>query len=62
MQKVYQSVPFNTKDEARILEKKEKCDKGKQKFSKEIYTIDKKDGYKLIVKMRKENWSQASEL
>ena len=31
------------------MEKKEKFDKGKQKFSKEIYTIDKKDGYKLIV-------------
>ena len=25
----------------------------KQKFSKEVYTIDKKDGYKLIVKDEK---------
>ena len=48
-QKVYKSVPFDTGDKVRILEKKEKFDKGKQKFSKEIYTIDKKDGYKLIV-------------
>ena len=55
VQKVYQSVPLDTGDEARILEKKEKFDQEEQKFSKEIYTIDKKDGYKLIVKMRKEN-------
>ena len=34
-QKVYKSVPFNDGDNVRILEKKEKFDKGKQKFSKE---------------------------
>ena len=28
---------------------KERFDKGKQRFSKEVYTIDHKDGYKLIV-------------
>ena len=52
-QNVYKSVPFDTGDKVRILEKKEKFDKGKQKFSKEVYTIDKKDGYKLIVKDEK---------
>jgi hypothetical protein len=35
--------------QVRILEKKEKFDKGKQRFSKEIYTMDKKEGYKIIV-------------
>ena len=34
----------------RVLEQKEKFDKGKQKFSKSIYTIDKKEGYKILVK------------
>ncbi len=33
--------------------KKEKIDKGKQKFSKELYTIDKREGYKLIIKDEK---------
>ena len=33
--KIYKSVPFNDGDKVRILEKKEKIDKGKQKFSKE---------------------------
>ena len=48
-QAIYKSVPFNDGDKVRILEKKEKFDKGKQKFSKEIYTINKKDGYKLLM-------------
>ena len=48
-QRVYKSVPFDTGDKVRILEKKERFDKGKQRFSKELYTIDHKDGYKLIV-------------
>ncbi len=52
-QTIYKSVPFNDGDKVRILEKKEKFDKGKQKFSKDIYTIDKKEGYKLIVKDEK---------
>ena len=52
-QQVYKSVPFNDGDKVRILEKKEKFDKGKQKFSKELYTIDKKEGYKIIVKDEK---------
>ena len=42
-------MPFNDGDKERILEQKEKFDKGKLKFSKEIYTVDKKEGYKIIV-------------
>jgi hypothetical protein len=48
-QQIYKSVPFSDGDKVRILEKKEKFDKGKQKFSKEVYTIDKKEGYKILV-------------
>ncbi len=40
----YGKVPFDTGDKVRILEKKEKLDKWKQKFSKEMYTKDKKVG------------------
>ena len=52
-QQIYKSVPFDDGDKVRILEQKEKFDKGKQKFSKSIYTIDKKEGYKLIIKDEK---------
>ncbi len=45
----------------RILEKKEKFEKGKQKFSKELYTIYKKEGYKILVKDEKRK-SKPSEL
>ncbi len=48
-QQVYTRVPFNRGDKVRILEQKEKFDKWKKKFSKEVYTIDKKEGYKIIV-------------
>jgi hypothetical protein len=48
-QQVYKSVPFDSGQKVRILEQKEKFDKGKQKFSKEVYTVDKKEGYKIIV-------------
>ena len=44
---------LDTGDKVRILEEKGKFDKGKQKFSKELYTIDKKEGYKLIIKDEK---------
>jgi hypothetical protein len=54
-QQVYKTVPFDTGDKVRILEQKEKFDKGKQKFSKELYTIDKREGYKLIIKMKNDN-------
>ena len=52
-QQIYKTVPFNSGDQVRILEEKGKFDKGKQKFSKELYTIDKKEGYKIIVKDEK---------
>ncbi len=52
-QQVYKSVPFKDGEKVRILEEKGKFDKGKQKFSKEMYTIDKKEGYKLIIKDEK---------
>jgi hypothetical protein len=48
-QQVYKSVPFDSGQKVRILEQKDKFDKGKQKFSKEVYTVDKKERYKLIV-------------
>ncbi len=41
-QQVYTTVPFDTGDKVRILEQKEKFDKEKKKFSKEVYTIDMK--------------------
>ena len=44
----YFFILFQTKGELNA-EKKEKFDKGKQKFSKEIYTINKKEGYKILV-------------
>ena len=46
---IYQSVPFKDGEKVRVLEQKEKFDKGKKKFSKEIYTINKKEGYKILV-------------
>ncbi len=52
-QQVYKTVPFDIGAEVRILEKKEKFDRGKQKISKELYTIDKREGYKLIIKDEK---------
>ena len=52
-QAIYKSVPFKADDKVRILEDKGKFDKGNNKFSKEIYTIDKKEGYKIILKDKK---------
>ena len=46
-QKVYETVPFNASDQVRILEDKGQFDKGKNEFSKETYTVDKKDVYKI---------------
>ncbi len=51
-QRVYKLVPFDTGDKVRILEKKEKI-KGKQKLSKSLHTIDKREGYLLIIKDEK---------
>ncbi len=52
-QQVYKTVPFDTGDRVRILETNEKFDKGEQNFNKELYTIDKREGYKLIIKDEK---------
>jgi hypothetical protein len=41
-QQVYKSDPFDSGGKVRILEQKEKFDKGKQKFSKDVYTVDQK--------------------
>ncbi len=43
-QQVYKSVPFDSGQKVRTLEQNEKLNKGKQKFSKDIYTVDKKEG------------------
>ena len=48
-QAIYKSVPFKEDDKVRILEDKGKFDKGNNKFSKEIYTVNKKQGYKILV-------------
>ena len=47
---IYKTVPFNSGNKVRILEDKDKFSKGKNKFSKEIYTVDSKEGYKLTLK------------
>ncbi len=52
-QQIYKLVPFDTEDKVRILEKKENFDKWKQKSSKELYTIDKRERHKLIIKDEK---------
>jgi hypothetical protein len=39
---IYKSVPFKENDKVRVIEEKGKFDKGKNKFSKDIYTIDDK--------------------
>jgi hypothetical protein len=49
-EKVYKTVPFKSGDNVRILEEKGKFDKGSSKFSRDLYTIDNKEGYKLRVK------------
>ena len=48
-QQVYKSVPFDSGPKSPNNRGKEKFDQGKQKFSKDIYTVDKKEGYKIIV-------------
>ena len=46
---VYKSVPFKSDDKVRILEDKGKFEKGKKTFSKDVYTVNKKQGYKILV-------------
>ncbi len=43
----HKSAPFKENDKFKAIAKKEKFDKGKQNFSKDIHT-DKKEEYKLI--------------
>jgi hypothetical protein len=46
---IYKEVPFKPDDKVRILEEKGKFDKGKKTFSKDVYTVNKKDGYKILL-------------
>jgi len=48
-QQIYKTVPFKEGDNVRILESKEKFDKGRKKFSQELHTINKMEGYKILV-------------
>ena len=48
-QNIYKSVPFKPDDKVRILEERAKFDKGKKTFSKDIYTVNKKQGYKILL-------------
>jgi hypothetical protein len=48
-QQIYKSVPFEDDQKVTTLEQKDHFDKGKQKISKEIYTIKQKVGYKILV-------------
>ena len=46
-EQIYKSIPFSTSDKVRVLEDKDTFAKGKNHFSKETYTVDKKEGYKI---------------
>jgi hypothetical protein len=46
-QHVYTTVPFKPSDKVRILEDKGQFDKGKNKFSKEVHSVEGKEGYKI---------------
>ena len=47
-EQVYKTIPFKPSDKVRILEDKGEFAKGKNKFSKEVYTVDKQEGYKTL--------------
>ena len=47
---IYKTVPFKSGDNVRILEEKGKFEKGSSKFSRDLYTIEKNEGYKIRVK------------
>ena len=48
---IYKTVPFSKSgNKVRILEDKDQFSKGKNRFSKEIYTVENKEGYKLTLK------------
>jgi hypothetical protein len=46
-QHVYTTVPFKPSDKVRILEDKGEFAKGKNKFSKEVHSVEGKEGYKI---------------
>ena len=46
-EQIYKSIPFSASDKVRVLEDKDTFAKGKNQFSKETYTVDKKEGYKI---------------
>ena len=58
---IYKTVPFNSGNKVRILEDKDKFSKGKNKFSKEIYTVENKEGYKLTQQCLGEGCTQNNE-
>ena len=48
-QSIYQSLPLKSGDNVRILEEKRKFDNGKNTFSKDVNTMIKKEGNKILV-------------
>ena len=46
-QDIYKTVPFKPSDNVRILEDKGEFAKGKNKFSKEVHSVEGKEGYKI---------------
>ena len=46
-QDIYKTVPFKPSDKVRILEDKGEFAKGKNKFSKEVHSVEGKEGYKI---------------
>ena len=47
--KIYKSVPFKPDDKVRLLEEKGKFEKGENTFLKDVYSVNKKEGYKIFV-------------
>ena len=46
-QDIYKTVPFKPSDKVRILEDKGEFAKGKNKFSKEVHSVEGKEGHKI---------------
>ena len=46
--KIYTSVNLNDGDNVRILQDKGKFDKGKNKFSNDVFKVEGRKGYKII--------------
>ena len=45
---IYKSVPFKPDDKVRLLEEKGKFEKGENTFLKDVYSVNKKEGYKIL--------------